>query len=58
MKKKEFTEVEVQIHKYYEPNVEYSTVKQMWNGRENTAAMINNICNPMSFLVLFQTLMV
>ena len=44
MKNKEFTEVEVQIHKYYEPNVEYSTVKQMWNGKENTAAMINNIC--------------
>lgn len=44
MKKKEFTEVEVQIHKYYEPNVEYSAVKQMWNGKENIAAMINNIC--------------
>ena len=44
MKKKEFTEVEVQIHKYYEPNIEYSAVKQMWNGKENIAAMINNIC--------------
>tara|TARA_B100000795_G_scaffold264300_1_gene244637 strand:+ start:5222 stop:6664 length:1443 start_codon:yes stop_codon:yes gene_type:complete len=45
MKKKEFTEVEVQIHKYYEPNIEYSGIKQMWNGRDNIAAMINNICN-------------
>jgi len=44
MKKKEFTEVEVQIHKYYEPNIEYSGIKQMWNGKENIAAMINNIC--------------
>ena len=44
MKKKEFTEVEVQIHKYYEPNIEYSGIKQMWNGKDNIAAMINNIC--------------
>lgn len=44
MKKKEFTEVEVQIHKYYEPNIEYSGIKQLWNGKENIAAMINNIC--------------
>ena len=44
MKKKEFTELEVQIHKYYEPNIEDSAVKQMWNGKENIAAMINNIC--------------
>ena len=45
MKNKDFTEVEVQIHKYYEPNIEYSAIKQMWNGKENIAGMINNICN-------------
>jgi len=45
MKNKDFTEVEVQIHKYYEPNFEYSAIKQMWNGKENIAGMINNICN-------------
>jgi len=43
-KTKEFTDVDVQIHRYYEPNIEYSGIKKMWNGKENTAAMINNVC--------------
>jgi superfamily II DNA or RNA helicase len=27
------------------PDIEYSLVKKMWNGKENIAAMINNICS-------------
>ena len=45
IKNKEYTDVDVNIHKYYVPNIEYSIVKKMWNGKENIAAMINNICS-------------
>ena len=45
IKNKEYTDVDVNIHKYYVPNIEYSSVKKMWNGKENIAAMINNICS-------------
>ena len=45
IKNKEYTDVEVNIHKYYGPDIEYSLVKKMWNGKENIAAMINNICS-------------
>lgn len=45
IKNKEYTYVDVNIHKYYVPNIEYSIVKKMWNGKENIAAMINNICS-------------
>lgn len=44
IKKKEYTDVDVNVHKYYVPNIEYSIIKKMWNGKENIAAMINNIC--------------
>jgi superfamily II DNA or RNA helicase len=45
VKNKESTEVNVEIHKYFETHVDYSTVRMMWNGKENMAAMINNICS-------------
>lgn len=45
IKNKEYTDVNVNIHKYYVPNIEYSAIKKMWNGKENIAAMINNICS-------------
>ena len=45
IKNKEYTDVIVNIHKYYVPDIEYSIVKKMWNGKENIAAMINNICS-------------
>lgn len=44
IKNKEYTDVIVNIHKYYVPDIEYSAIKKMWNGKENIAAMINNIC--------------
>ena len=44
MKNKEFCDVNVQVHKYFETHVDYSTVKLMWNGKENGAGMINNVC--------------
>jgi len=45
IKNKEYTDVIVNIHKYYVRDIEYSAVKKMWNGKENIAAMINNICS-------------
>jgi superfamily II DNA or RNA helicase len=45
VKNKEYTDVIVNIHKYYVPDMEYSAIKKMWNGKENIAAMINNICS-------------
>ena len=45
VKNKEYTDVIVNIHKYYVPDIEYSAIKKMWNGKENIAAMINNICS-------------
>jgi superfamily II DNA or RNA helicase len=44
MKNKELCDVNVQVHKYFETHVDYSTVKLMWNGKENGAGMINNVC--------------
>ncbi len=45
LKNKEITDVNVEIHKYFETHVDYSTVRTLWNGKENIAAMINNICS-------------
>ena len=45
LKNKEFCDVNVQVHKYFETHVDYSTVKLMWNGKENGAGMINNVCS-------------
>jgi len=45
LKNKEFCDVDVRIHKYFETHVDYSTVKLMWNGKENGAGMINNVCS-------------
>lgn len=43
--KKDLVTVDVQVHKYYDPDVSYSENKMLWNGKPNSAAMINNICN-------------
>ncbi len=43
--KKETINVNVEIHKYFDPDINYSTNKLLWNGKPNGAAMINNICN-------------
>jgi len=45
LKNKELIDVDVRVHKYSETHVDYSTVHKMWNGRDNIAAMINNICS-------------
>jgi len=45
VKNKEYTDVDINIHKYYVPDIEYSIVKKMWNGKENISAMINNVCS-------------
>jgi len=42
---KETIEVNIEIHKYYDPDVSYSGNKQLWNGKPNNSAMINNICS-------------
>ena len=43
--KKEKIEVNVEVHKYYDPDTTYSSNKLLWNGKPNAAAMINNICS-------------
>ena len=43
--KQEKVEVNVEMHKYFDPDVSYSAVKQLWNGKPNNSAMINNICS-------------
>lgn len=43
--KKEKTTVNVEIHKYFDPDITYSEPKLLWNGKPNSAAMINNICS-------------
>lgn len=45
LKNKEATDVNVDIHKYFETHVDYCAVKKLWNGKENIASMINNICS-------------
>lgn len=37
-------EVLVDVHKYFDPDINYSGNKMLWNGKPNCAAMINNIC--------------
>lgn len=43
LKNKEFVDVDVQVHKYFETHIDYSTIMKMWNGRDNIAAMINKV---------------
>lgn len=43
--KKEKIQVNVEIHKYFDPHNSYSANLQLWNGKPNSAAMINNICS-------------
>lgn len=43
--KKEKILVNVEMHKYFEPDNSYSANLQLWNGKPNSAAMINNICS-------------
>lgn len=45
MQNKEVNDVLVRIHKYFETHIDYSSVKLLWNGKENIASMINNICS-------------
>ena len=45
MIKKDKISVSVEIHKYFDPDILYCSNKLLWNGRPNSAAMINNICN-------------
>jgi superfamily II DNA or RNA helicase len=42
---KDNIEVNVHMHKYYVPHIDYSSIKILWNGKENISSMINNICN-------------
>jgi len=43
--KKEKIDVSVEIHKYFNPDTAYSRNQLLWNGKPNSAAMINNICS-------------
>lgn len=43
--KSEKVEVNVEMHKYFDPNINYSGIKLLWNGKHNIASMINNICS-------------
>lgn len=38
-------EVNVEMHKYFDTNINYCNNLLLWNGKPNSAAMINNICN-------------
>lgn len=38
-------EVNVELHKYFDTNIDYCNNLLLWNGKPNSAAMINNICN-------------
>lgn len=44
-KKIENIDVNIEIHKYYTPDIDYSKNVQFWNGKPNCPAMINNICS-------------
>jgi len=35
----------VQIHKYFSPHKDYSTIKTFYNGQPNLVSCINNVCN-------------
>lgn len=43
--KNEKIEVNVEMHKYFDSSIDYSTNKLLWNGKVNCPAMINNICS-------------
>jgi superfamily II DNA or RNA helicase len=38
-------DVNVEMHKYFDTNIDYCNNLLLWNGKPNSAAMINNICN-------------
>tara|TARA_B000000437_G_scaffold213283_1_gene185791 strand:- start:4637 stop:6085 length:1449 start_codon:yes stop_codon:yes gene_type:complete len=44
-KNKEHIDLNVQVHKYFESDINYSNNIVLWNGKPNSASMINNICN-------------
>ena len=44
-KNKEHINLNVQVHKYFESDINYSNNIVLWNGKPNSASMINNICN-------------
>ena len=43
--KKDEVDVNVEIHKYFDPSVEYSRNLLLWNGKPNHTGMISNICS-------------
>jgi superfamily II DNA or RNA helicase len=43
--KKDEVHVNVEIHKYFDPSVEYSRNLLLWNGKPNNTGMISNICS-------------
>ena len=42
---KEIINLNIQIHKYFDSDISYSGNIILWNGKPNSAKMINNICN-------------
>jgi len=42
---KEKTDVNIEVHKYFDPCIEYSKNVLLWNGKPNNATMISNICS-------------
>jgi len=41
----ELINLKVEIHKYFDSDINYSNNIILWNGQPNSAKMINNICN-------------
>ena len=41
----EIINVNVEMHKYFDTNIDYCNNLLLWNGKPNLVAMINNICN-------------
>lgn len=44
-KDKSDSDMIVQVHKYFSPVSEYSSIKTFYNGQPNLVACVNNICN-------------
>jgi len=42
---KENIDLNVELHKYFDTNIEYCNNIMLWNGKPNLAGMVNNICN-------------
>jgi len=53
-KDKDSSDMIVQIHKYFSPAFEYSSIKTFYNGQPNLVSCVNNICSykPRTILII------